>query len=272
MVWQTGALGPVPDAPPDAMQGEASMPRLKPTEENLREKARVAAHEIRRYIEEGLAAKRLKPGGKLPTERDLAERFSTGRNTVRRTLVDLEAEGKIVRHVGRGTFIAQPPATTQAGILPALDSGWLAQIVRAVSPLDLMELRLSLEPSIAALSVQRASVDEIDRMQRMVEESRRVDDLSAFEDLDDDLHRLIASTTRNPLFASIAGIITAIRAQSEWSVLKQRTLTRDMRMKHALEHEAIVAAIRRRDEGGAHAEMREHLRSVQSMLFERSPP
>jgi DNA-binding FadR family transcriptional regulator len=239
---------------------------MKPTEENIRDRSREAARDIRRFIEDGIATRRLKPGDKLPTERDLANTFATGRNTVRRTLVLLETEGKISRHVGRGTFIAAPPPEVGGSLEDSEDLS-VVRIARATSPLDLMELRLSLEPNVAALCVQRASAAEIDRMQAVIEQSKSASDLQTFEDLDDDLHRAIALATRNPLFVTIATIITAVRAEAQWGVLKKRTLTDELRAKHTQEHVAIVDAIRRRDEEEARRAMETHLREVKAMMF-----
>lgn len=230
---------------------------------NVRARAHDAAGEIRAFVEKGIASGDLKPGDRLPTERDLSNDFGAGRNTVRRTLLALEAEGKIIRHVGRGTFVA-PPGVEASPATDPLDG---PRIARLASPLDLMELRLSIEPNIAKLCVQRASAAEIAKMQEVVAASEHVPDLQAFEDLDDELHRTIALATRNPLFGAIASIITTVRAEAEWGSLKKRTLTAELRTKHRLEHVAIVDAIQRRDDLAAQEAMEAHLREVAAMMF-----
>jgi DNA-binding FadR family transcriptional regulator len=240
---------------------------------NLRDRSREASQEIRRYVEEGIAAARLRPGDKLPTERELALRYKTGRNTVRRTLVALEEEGRIIRHVGRGTFVqsSNPTSPSYKG-LPALasDNALLAaHVARTASPLDLMELRIALEPNTAALAVQRATPAEIERMQRTVEASRTAPTLEEFEALDDDLHRTIALATRNPLIVAIAEMVTTVRSEAEWGTLKKRTLTQELRQAHTAEHIAIVEAIRQREAEAASSAMAEHLRNVKRMMFDR---
>src|SRR5215218_9648432 len=80
--------------------------------DNIRDRSREATRELRRYVEEAIAQRDLRPGDQLPTERDLAAKFGIGRNTVRKILVTLEREGKIERSVGRGTFIR--PQRTEA--------------------------------------------------------------------------------------------------------------------------------------------------------------
>ena len=73
---------------------------------------------LRALLQDGIADGSYVPGAKLPTERELVERLSAPRSAVRRALGQLEDEGLVIRHVGRGTFLtetAQPegaPADT----------------------------------------------------------------------------------------------------------------------------------------------------------------
>ncbi len=188
----------------------------------------------------------------------------------------LENEGAIVREIGRGTFVKEvltPVAAVQAAVSGL--SGGLGgiDIVQSASPRDLMEFRLSLEPFIAELSVERANGADIAQMQKAIDQSRVAKSLQQFEDCDDVLHHTIAISTRNPLFAAFAAIVTRIRHQGDWGALKKRTLTDRMREVHTVEHVRIVDAIRRRNAPGAHNAMRAHLLSVQTMMFkeERLP-
>ena len=114
-----------------------------------------------------------------------------------------------------------------------------------------MEFRLSLEPFIAELSVERANSADIAQMQKAIDQSRVAKSLQQFEDCDDLLHHTIAISTRNPLFAAFAAIVTKIRHQGDWGALKKRTLTEKMREVHTAEHVRIVDAIRRRNGPGA---------------------
>jgi DNA-binding FadR family transcriptional regulator len=243
---------------------------------NMRDRAQAAMREIRRYIESGISKQSFKPGEKLPTEREIADQFGTGRNTVRKMLEILEKEGTIVREIGRGTFVKDvltPGAAVKAavsGLSAGLDG---IDIAQTASPRDLMEFRLSLEPFIAELSVERANGADIAQMQKAIDQSRVARSLQQFEDCDDLLHHTIAISTRNPLFAAFAAIVTRIRHQGDWGALKKRTLTDKMREVHTVEHVRIVDAIRRRNAPGARDAMKAHLMSVQTMMFreERLP-
>lgn len=239
-----------------------------PAGSNIRDRSRIAAGRIRRYVEEGIATHRLKAGDKLPTERELSQLFMTGRNTVRRILVTLEDEGKVIRHVGRGTFVvgAGEATETTPATPPVLPDFTLASIARMASPLDLMEFRLTVEPDIAAFCVHRASPAEIEKMQTTIDVSLVATAFQEFENVDDLFHRTICVATRNPLFITIADIITTVRANAEWSRVKLPTIE-ERRNQHMAEHLAILDAIRERNEKGARQAMEFHLRQVKKIMF-----
>ena len=101
-----------------------------------RARTQAAANRIRQQILSGAWA----DGGLLPSERDLAAQFGVARNTLRRILQQLEAEGLIENHPGRGSLIRLSPLGDQmsrAEIVPALP-GVGAQAARTA---DLMEMR-----------------------------------------------------------------------------------------------------------------------------------
>lgn len=236
--------------------------------ENVRDRARDAAREIRRYIETGINQQEFRGGDKLPNERDLAAQFKTGRNTVRKALIALEHEGRIERTVGRGTFVKAGNAfdlqRLGGKVQGAADT---KQISKSASPQDLMEFRLALEPDVVAICVERASTSDIERMEAIVKASRAAIPLRQFEALDDDLHRAMVEACRNALFMAAANLVSAVRAEAEWGNIKKRALTDDLRRLHTREHVAIVAAIRRRDAAEASEAMRRHLLSVRNMMF-----
>lgn len=236
-----------------------------PKQANVRDKSREAAKELRRFIEDGLARRNLRPGDKIPNERELAIRFKTGRNTVRRTLIEFEKEGRIERTVGRGTFVRAEPLLSAVPGNGFDGQGGL--VARNASPLDLMEFRIALEPDITAYAVGRATSADIEKMQAAIDHSRVAKSLQEFEDLDDTLHRAIAAASRNSLFVRASNLISEVRMQAEWGGLKKRTLSAALRELHTKEHVAIVEAIRQRDASSAREAMRKHLVNVRAMMF-----
>src|SRR5688572_12468459 len=118
---------------------------------------RNGARRVRDFIVHGAADGSIAPGAKLPTERVLARRFEVPRNAVRAILAQLEVEGAITRHVGRGTFLAGRAADTSDPFSP--------ESFAHTSPAELMEARLRIEPAIAELIVTNATPADFDRME-----------------------------------------------------------------------------------------------------------
>lgn len=238
---------------------------------NIREKSKEASRSIRQYVLSRMASGQLRPGDKLPTERELTAMFGGGRGTVRKTLLSLEEDGLLLREVGRGTFVkrvATPPGNGAGEPAPAaMGLSAEAIIAKLASPQDVMELRLMLEPEVTRLVVSRASKAEIETMYECLDKARRSTTLEEFEHWDDMLHQSIAAAARNPFFRMIYSLISVVRLESSWGELKRRTLTDALKKSHFDEHVRIVQAIDNRDASGAYAEMLRHLQHVKKNML-----
>jgi DNA-binding FadR family transcriptional regulator len=225
-----------------------------------REVSRTGARRVRDFIVNAAADGKLAPGARLPTERELAKRFAVPRNAVRRTLAQLEAEGSITRHVGRGTFLAGRAADT-AGGFPA-DS------VAHTSPAELMEARLRIEPALAELIVTNATPADFERMEMCIDKCERATTLDEFELWDAALHQAFATATHNRFVIRVLDMVAAVREQSEWGKLKDRIVTPDRRLKYQEEHRTIVRALKARDAERARTSILAHLQHARRNLFE----
>ena len=179
------------------------------------------------------------------------------RNAVRRALARLEAEGSIVRRVGRGTFLA-----TSANISPLVDTAL------DISPAELIEARLRLEPAMVELVVVNATAGDLERMETCLERAERASTLDAFELWDAALHHAIASASHNRFILRIFDLVTAVRRQAEWGKLKDRIVTPERRIKYQEEHRQIVTALKDRDAERARAAIASHLAHARGNLFE----
>jgi len=213
-------------------------------------------HSLRSLLAQGAEDGTFGPGSKLPTERDLVERLSAPRSAIRRALEALEHEGVIVRHVGRGTFLAETPAP-RPGAPPD------------TSPAEIMQIRLVLEPPVAALAARVATQADLDRIGRCLERGGEADGFEAFEAWDARLHRAIAEAAHNGLLMNMFDVMNAARQLPVWGSLKRRTSTPERRRCYHEEHTAIVDALRDRDPDGAAAAMRHHLEHVADNLLGR---
>jgi GntR family transcriptional regulator, uxu operon transcriptional repressor len=213
---------------------------------------------IRDFILHHAADESLAPGARLPTERELVRRFSVPRNAVRRALARLEAEGSIVRRVGRGTFLA-----TSANASPLIDS------TPDISPAELIEARLRLEPAMVELVVVNATAGDFERMEACLDRAERAPTLDGFELWDAALHHAIAGASHNRFVLRIFDIVTAVRRQAEWGKLKDRIVTPGRRIQYQEEHREIVAALKERDAERARSAITHHLQNARSNLFAR---
>jgi len=200
-----------------------------------------------------LRAERWRPGERLPTERALGARHGVARNTVRRALDALEREGLIRRHVGRGTFRTDAPPA------PAPEE--------PLSPSDVVECRLILEPETIALAVARATAADIARMAECLRGTDAAGDPAAFERWDAALHDAFAQGTHNGAVIAMSRSLARVRDRTDWGALKARGNTAEHRAVLQRGHRAMVEAVRRRDRDAARREMREHILFVQGYMF-----
>lgn len=216
--------------------------------------AQRVASEIGKRIDSGIWP----DGFQLPTERALANEYGLARNTVRRALKALEEEGRLVRQVGRGTFVRT---------LPAGDGGEILERMRAASPADIMEVRLIIEPQVAALAASRASADDLAEIERLLRSSISAKGIAEFEQWDAQLHMAIFKATKNALLMDYCAAINAVRSQPKWYRLKQRAHTPALRSVYDRQHGAIVAALRERDPEAARRAQHQHLAAVRDNLL-----
>jgi DNA-binding FadR family transcriptional regulator len=225
-----------------------------------RDTSRTGARRIRDFIVNAAAEGKIAPGARLPTERELAKRFTVPRNAVRRTLAQLEAEGSITRHVGRGTFLAGAPSGE--GAQHSADS------VAHTSPAELMEARMRIEPALAELIVTNATPADFERMATCIDNAERATTLDEFELWDAALHQALATATHNRFVIRVLDMVAAVREQSEWGKLKDRIVTPERRLEYQKEHRAIVQALKARDADGARDSILAHLQHARRNLFD----
>lgn len=225
-----------------------------------RSTSRAGAARLRDFILQGIAGGSLAPGERLPTEREFGARFTIARSVVRRTLAALEAEGRIARFVGRGTFVVD--LARRGGHAPA-------ELTDDVSPAELMEVRLLIEPALADLVVSKASSIDLERMESCLAKAEAAVSIEEFEIHDNALHEAIVAATHNQLLVDIYGRVAKLRHRAEWGRLKERSMTTQRRLAYQREHRQIVAALRARDPDQARAAMTAHLRHIRRNMFEQ---
>ncbi|MBL0421525.1 FadR family transcriptional regulator [Ramlibacter sp. AW1] len=218
-----------------------------------------SAQSLRHFILDNLRAGRWRVGDRLPPERSFSDRFGLSRGSVRKVLQDLRELGLIEQTVGSGTFVREgAEAVVQA--LPA-------EQVSQSSPAELMEARITLEPAILELVIANATATDFRRMDECCERAERAQSLMEFEHWDGMLHEAIALAAHNSFVAGVFSHMNQVRAQTEWGVLKRRSVTPERRLLYQREHRALVKAIKARDLDQARSAALQHLVGVRRNLF-----
>lgn len=194
-------------------------------------------------------------GTRLPPERSLAAELRLSRPELRKALAVLEMEGRIVRHVGRGTFVA---ATSDVLQSPTA----IAALVERTGPHDAMMARLVLEPELAHSAALHATPRQISQARALAADIRNATTWESYEQLDYALHDLIAACAGNVLLHELFKIMNAVRQVVVWRQLSSGS-EGPLPDYHSFdEHDAIITAIAERDRSGARAAMRRHLQST----------
>lgn len=203
----------------------------------------------------------LRPGGRLPPERELCDTLGLSRGGLRKALAILEEEGSIHRKVGKGTFLGE--AVTAAGA----SSEGLLFLADRTSPHEAMVARFVLEPELTAMAAVHATPRHLARLKELAQEMRAAVSWSSYEDLDFAFHTEIAEASGNTLLSELFWLVNKVRVSVVWARLDLPEAGPPADYHSFTEHEAIVEALERRDAIGAKAAMRAHLKSIRATFL-----
>jgi DNA-binding FadR family transcriptional regulator len=197
----------------------------------------------------------------LPTERELAEEMGVGRRAVRRALEVLEAEGRIWRRQGAGTFLGTEPHQPERH---------LKKLPEITNMLEVMEVRLRLEPALAQLAALRATSADVAWMRQLAAKVAAADDMDSRELWDGALHRAIATVAGNKLFLALFDVVDRVRQDDTWRHVREALRTEARLSLYKSQHMEVLDAIERRDPAAAEKAMRQHLLALQERLLQTS--
>ncbi|WP_016698441.1 FadR/GntR family transcriptional regulator [Actinoalloteichus spitiensis] len=194
----------------------------------------------------------LRPGDRVPAERELAAALGVSRGSVREALRDLASRGLVARRPGSGTVVLDPTASRFGEVLASgLDAD-------RIELLQVMEVRACVEPPVAARAALRATPANVAQLAGLVDEMTRDPTPAGFADLDRTFHRAIAQYTHNPLLVRLLDRVHEITEAS-----RDESLVSAARRRSSIEeHREILRAIERHDPEGASAATAAHIDSV----------
>lgn len=213
-------------------------------------------HRVVEQILQSIRAGDYRPGSRLPSERELAEKYDVSRVTIREATIALEAKGAIDIRAGSGAFVRELGAASELA-LPD------------VSAFDLTTARMIFEAEAAALAAASITDQQLDRLARIVEAmaSNKVDGPESGDDLDRQFHLAIAAAANNPAIEHCIKELWRMRNHvPQVKDLYSRVCAVSMDDRQN-EHSEIYAALRDRDATKARAAMRNHFhRLFETML------
>jgi GntR family transcriptional repressor for pyruvate dehydrogenase complex len=211
------------------------------------------AEQIQRLITSGA----LRPGDRLPNERELAAKFGVGRSSLRDAIRTLEVMGIVESRHGSGTVVRD--LSTDALVVP------LASVLAHKRELvaELLDVRRMIEPALAARAAANATEEELSRLDdilRRQEAKVRRGERSIEED--SEFHYAIALAARNGVVLRVLDVLMDLLRESRARSLQVRGRPE----RSCAGHRRILRAIKRRDGPAAEAAVRKHLKEIEEIV------
>ena len=217
-------------------------------------KPKKVSTQIAEQIRSSILSGEFAPGDKLPPERELAEMFGVSRPSVREALNVLASSGLVMSYQGGGTVVMSLVETSA--------SNSLSELIRVQQDraLDVIEVRKCMESWTAWYAAERALPDDIRRMDEIIAGMKQnLDMKQPSEDLDANLHIIIARATHNIVWLHLMQSLFDAMKEFQQSVWRAVYLTHDDHRILYDHHSAIVQAIKSKNPQAARDAMVYHL-------------
>jgi len=231
--------------------------KIKPS----KKKSVKVAEQIIELIERG----DLKPGDKLPSEHELAEKMEVSRPSVREALSGLQALEIVDTRIGSGTYVSDSILESK------LISADLSLIEKETGHLQIIEARKNLENAMLAIAVDNLKEEKLkpveEALDRMRERSTERE-YQQYMDADHDFHEALVGLTGNPLVVEAAQPLLATINDSLYRELTHRYyLVDDSRIKRCFNtHEQLYRAVKNKDLEEARDSIAKHWQLMEDAL------
>jgi GntR family transcriptional repressor for pyruvate dehydrogenase complex len=208
-----------------------------------------AFDEIADQIKDLIYSKTLKPGDKLPPERDLATQFGTGRMAVREALRILEQSGLIIVKQGSegGAFVKEADTTMATEMI----SGLIRR--SSLTMEDVMEVRIEIERAVLEAAIERVTESDMEMLKKRIDEAEALisEDRRGVNSLDfsllgeayADFHLILARATRNPVYEIIMDCLMRV----SHGVVTQQMIPSERFKNHLAFHKHLYDALESKD-------------------------
>jgi DNA-binding FadR family transcriptional regulator len=199
-------------------------------------------------------------GGRLPSERELADRLQVSRTSVREALIALEVEGLVRINVGSGIYVLGPSA---------LSSTICSGKTSIEGPFEILHAREILEPPVAAEAAILADPEHVGTLDQILAQMEQSGGSDKWISLDREFHVAIAASLSNGTLARFIGQLFDQRMNPYFRRLASYFEDASTWSQALAEHRVIRDAIATGDPEAARQAMRQHLRLSQER-FSRS--
>jgi DNA-binding FadR family transcriptional regulator len=213
--------------------------------------------QVCQFIESKIINGEFHIGDKLPTENELAGIYRVSRTVIREAIKALKEKGWVETRVAKGTYVVQNVAK---GVEHSFDVAVRMKPDERFS--NLIQVRLLLEPEIAALAATSCTEDDITRMRQAIiqmETALREDNTDAFLQGDFAFHMAIAESTDNELIHLIMAPVVNLMRNIQRYHLSYVVRGNERSQRN---HKRIMQGIEGRDPQAARLCMREHIMQV----------
>jgi GntR family transcriptional repressor for pyruvate dehydrogenase complex len=198
-----------------------------------------------------ILAGEFKPGDRLPTEKQLVERFAVSRAVVREAIARLKTDGFVESRQGSGAFVAAKPGLANFRIAGQLDATDLAHV---------FELRGVIEVGMAELAAQRRSKADVAALDTaFMQMHRALEEGTDGAEADDAFHAAIATAAHNPYLAQFAAFLAQHFSATREVTWKPEARESGSTLAAQTEHLDLLKAIRRGDAEAAGFAARHHV-------------
>lgn len=218
-------------------------------------KSKLLAEQVQEQIYQYILSTPLSVGEKLPNEFKLAERFAVGRSTIREAVKLLTSKGILEVRRGSGTYVRSLSsiASDPLGLRTMTDKMAVA--------MDLVNLRMILEPGIAEMAALNAKPSDLEKLQMLCGKiERKIERGENYSEDDIAFHTCVAECSGNKVVEQLIPII-------DTAVLMFVNVTHKMLTQETvLTHRAVYEAISRHDPIGARSAMMMHMTFNRNMI------
>lgn len=214
--------------------------------------------EVARRLMDLFTGGKIAPGTRLPPERQLAASLSVGRSAVREALAALEILGIVDVRPGSGTYLRG----TASELLPQTLRWGL--LIGDRNTAQLLELREGLEIFVVRLAAGRTDARLIERLRASVAKMRAtIEDLGAFAKADQEFHSALAEASGNSTLTDLLHVVRSLlQVYADRAVHDSGDAERA-----ALEHEAVLEAVKSGDGDAAASAMAVHMATATARLL-----